>query len=1126
VSTEYRVAAVLDPSGVSAGGAKVKQELRGIDTAANSTKQAINKAFDQTQFDRSIGSLVSRIDTLDTTLKGLNSTSAQVNASNATVTRSLDVVAGALDRVAKGGKGAGDGLGNGPKGAGGGARELDAALRRVLEATDAEALALQRMNQLLADAKRLLDAGKISQEQFAKVQKLGADAANGVTSATGAQRMGMQQLGYQLGDVATMYSLGAKPAQIFGSQIGQITQAVQLMSGGTSKFATFLGGPWGIALSVGTILLAPFVGKLLEGNDALGDAIQKLRDDARETELNRKAKEAYNRTVEGQIALQRKLNDELDRSILTQRQMNQQTLRSAQTNLANQQVSRGDLVKQIADQQRAVEAARASAAANAGQGTGGLAGNVSAQQLGNEVSKLKALQGQLTTLDQSIANSSRAVNEAQAPLIQQDVAASLDKRADAALRYEKALGRLNQQLAIGAGRRGNIQEMQADGSFQRRTINGLSPEQYSAELRRITKERDDAIEAAAKEKRDANRRTSDGVSRFRSRQQAIGIAGRELQRDGLRVGENEQFGGVSGGHKMASHGKYAIDVNAPGGVTEANVPDLRKRFDELARRYQARGYRVLWNGWVYEANSEGPTRRIPGGQHQHYDHMHVEAPGSIVGKATQASTESQAQREENSAAKVADQQGDFVQNIVDQAATRGVAGGAAQQLTAQIEKAKDDFKRRFNTDMTDGQLQSVTKALTDAEARETANRFDEAYNRPLQRLKDLQGKVGLDRQVLNAQLDESIRQGRALTPEENAAIDRGIRQGDALQRQQAVLESIRQPQQDYASRIAALNALLAEGQISQNGYNAEVAKLGQGARDSIRDLPGRDAGTGETYGNLADRSDEDARYAQELSAYETNRDQLLQLGISYNGLVEAAARRHADNLRKIDNARRDVALGAAQSTADSLLGIAEDSVGRQSAIYKGMFVVSKAFAIADAIIKIQQGVANAIALPFPANLGAVATVAAQAASIVSNIQAVSLNLADGGRVLGPGGARDDKVPANLSNGEYVINSESTAKNLPLIEAINNNTLSAHTRRASNDNGAGAVAARGSRVSVQQFPGTDIETREDLTSGDVWVIARRVARQEAGPAAARDLGNPNSRLSKSMGRNTLAGRRRS
>ncbi len=94
-------------------------------------------------------------------------------------------------------------------------------------------------------------------------------AGQQVTAAAGAQRAGMQQLSFQLGDIATMYALGARPAQIFASQIGQVTQAVQMMAGGTSRVAAFLGGPWGIALGAGVAVLAPFIGSLFEAEDAL-----------------------------------------------------------------------------------------------------------------------------------------------------------------------------------------------------------------------------------------------------------------------------------------------------------------------------------------------------------------------------------------------------------------------------------------------------------------------------------------------------------------------------------------------------------------------------------------------------------------------------------------------------------------------------------------------------------------------------------------------------------------------------------------------------------------------------------------------------------------------------------------
>ncbi|KYN82213.1 hypothetical protein ATY36_13815 [Vibrio cidicii] len=74
----------------------------------------------------------------------------------------------------------------------------------------------------------------------------------------------------------------------------------------------------------------------------------------------------------------------------------------------------------------------------------------------------------------------------------------------------------------------------------------------------------------------------------------------------------------------------------------------------------------------------------------------------------------------------------------------------------------------------------------------------------------------------------------------------------------------------------------------------------------------------------------------------------------------------------------------------SMADIAGAFAGKQSGIYKAMFMASKAFAIAESIIKIQQGIASAAALPFPANIPAMATVAASTASIVSTIQSTQL----------------------------------------------------------------------------------------------------------------------------------------
>lgn len=1120
---EYRIVAKVDPSGATAGAAKVKQELAGISSAAAATKTAIDRSFDQAAFDRSIGGLITRLDSLEKGLGEVVTSNGQIVTSNSAVVKSLEAVATAAGRAA----GATSSQDRETKKATQSAREQEAALRRVLQATDAEALALQRMNELLADAKRLFDAGKISQEQFAKVQKLGADAANGVTTATGAQRIGLQQLGYNLNDVITMWNLGAKPGQIFASQIGQITQSIQLMSSGSSKFASFLGGPWGIALTLGVIALTPLVSKLLDGNDALGNAVKKLREDAKETEINRKAKEAFTKTIEGQIDAVRRLNEELDRSIRTQRQDQQLTLYRAQQNVANLQKSRPGLVTDI-EKQRGLVSRYNQQIMNPGFGTDpdAMLGIVAAAAAAEE--KLKGLEQQLRDVDKAIADGARGVREAQIPLIQTDVESSLDKKAAAAKRYTIELGRLNQQLAIGAGNQRTTQVMQPDYTFKKEMLGGIDEATYRREFARITAEKKAAEDAAAEAERKAKaaERQGDGVPRFKTREQAIGMAGREFQRYGLDVGENQQFGGVTGNHPgmgNAAHGKYAIDVNSGTGVTEANVPDLKAKFDQLAKSYQRRGYRVLWNGWVYEANGNGPTRRIPAGQNQHTDHMHVEAPQTIVGKPTQAGAASDEIQDENSAERMAERQRDFVSGIVDAAAARGQARG--DTVDAQIKKAQADYQRQFNTAMSPDDVKKITGALTDAEARETARHFDEAYVKPLERLRALQGKVGLDREVLNRQLEESARLGRELSPVEAQQIENSVREGDALARKAQVLADVKGPLQEYAAQIKVLNDLLAAGAINQTQYNARIADLGAGARNVLRDMPGVDPNTGKEYARIGAEEDEDARYAKEQEALENNRAELLRIGIDYDALVEAAAKRHADNMRKIADAERLARIGAAQSIADSLLDIARNSVGEQSGIYKALFVASKAFAIADASIKGGQALAQALSLPFPANLGAIATVAASVASIVQNIQGIALNLADGGYVTGPGGPRSDSIPANLSNGEFVVNARGTAGNRALLEAINSGATVRRTRQASTDSAAAVAGGGRSRITVQQHPGVAVETRENMTTGEVEIIAKRVLEANGDRVFASALDRPNSRSSKSLRRNTTARNRK-
>jgi hypothetical protein len=264
-----------------------------------------------------------------------------------------------------------------------------------------------------------------------------------------------------------------------------------------------------------------------------------------------------------------------------------------------------------------------------------------------------------------------------------------------------------------------------------------------------------------------------------------------------------------------------------------------------------------------------------------------------------------------------------------------------------------------------------------------------------------------------------------------------------LSEKEKLLQRIKAPLTEYTTTLANLNALLAEGKISLAEYNTALSNT-----TLSTDLRGVDSsleGTG---------FQEDAQL-EELRIQQQERIAIIQQAAEARIITEeqAAARIRAVNEQlardtvNIEAQRNSMILQNAQSTFDSLASVAAGFAGEQSGIYKAMFVTSKAFAIADSIIKIQQGIANALSLPFPANLGAAAAVAAQAASIVSTIQSIQFTagggnggqqLADGGPVRGPGGPRDDMIPAMLSNGEFVVNANSTRRHRALLEAINDN----------------------------------------------------------------------------------------
>lgn len=140
---------------------------------------------------------------------------------------------------------------------------------------------------------------------------------------------------------------------------------------------------------------------------------------------------------------------------------------------------------------------------------------------------------------------------------------------------------------------------------------------------------------------------------------------------------------------------------------------------------------------------------------------------------------------------------------------------------------------------------------------------------------------------------------------------------------------------------------------------------------------------------------------EELSILKEIQDKGLELTDEVEKKKLELIKAYTEQHRQLLAAQVTMILNSGTEMFDSLGQIAKTFAGEQSGVYKAMFVASKAFAIADSTVKIAQGIAAAAALPFPANIPAMAQVAAATASIISSIQSVQLTFGGEREMGGP-----------------------------------------------------------------------------------------------------------------------------
>lgn len=211
-----------------------------------------------------------------------------------------------------------------------------------------------------------------------------------------------------------------------------------------------------------------------------------------------------------------------------------------------------------------------------------------------------------------------------------------------------------------------------------------------------------------------------------------------------------------------------------------------------------------------------------------------------------------------------------------------------------------------------------------------------------------------------------------------------------------------------------------------------------------------------------------------------------------------------EKTKELEDARIAQTINATETIYNGLTEIVGNFAGEQSDTYKRLFAVSKAFAIAESIIKIQQGIASAVSLGFPANIPAIAATVAAGASVVSNIQAADFAGAfdHGGFIpAGKTGIVGERGMEFVDGPATVTSREKTANMLQ------------------NAQGGGQVY-----VNIEnQIAGADFEVQQ-LGENEVRIIARKVAAEDFGKNASSNFSNPNSKASKAITNNWKTARK--
>ena len=292
--------------------------------------------------------------------------------------------------------------------------------------------------------------------------------------------------------------------------------------------------------------------------------------------------------------------------------------------------------------------------------------------------------------------------------------------------------------------------------------------------------------------------------------------------------------------------------------------------------------------------------------------------------------------------------------------------------------------RGFTPTMGGSKLTPPKSTDTGGKARGSGSRFDaDGYLAGLERAT----VEGLDR--INLIEQEALRKNAELLKEKKITVEQSEKavtliQLNAANERRDIALNATEEQRAYIEQRGREDAAEAEKLAAQQARGRGLARDVIASGDPITALRNELEKRSAVLAEFAAKDQENATlYAEARVALEEETA----------ARIAEVVRRHAEEKQRTEIQAYAAMAGALGAFTEAT----RSENGKQDAVYRAAFIAQKAFALASSIVAIQAGVAQAAALPFPANLGAMASVVAATAGIISTISGASYG---GGRQYG------------------------------------------------------------------------------------------------------------------------------